>query len=208
MRKLGLALIGTAALALSSAASAVTFAGTTQGCLSLTAAPCAPSNTSTLAGLTFTTGTFNQDTSASGFAAIGSGNTDTLGFFTQDGSANNYTGDFFTLLVNFTAPAGVGGGGNYFANLIGQVTGAGANNGGVQVTFTNPTQTFTYGNGQTFTLTVNNVAVSGTGALAPITGYIQAGVPEPATWAMMLLGFGGIGMAMRRRRVPALAQLA
>ena len=26
------------------------------------------------------------------------------------------------------------------------------------------------------------------------------GVPEPATWAMMLLGFGGIGMAMRRRR--------
>lgn len=26
------------------------------------------------------------------------------------------------------------------------------------------------------------------------------GVPEPSTWAMMLLGFGGIGMAMRRRR--------
>jgi hypothetical protein len=26
------------------------------------------------------------------------------------------------------------------------------------------------------------------------------GVPEPATWAMMLLGFGGIGMAMRRSR--------
>jgi hypothetical protein len=25
-------------------------------------------------------------------------------------------------------------------------------------------------------------------------------VPEPATWAMMLLGFGGIGMALRRRR--------
>jgi hypothetical protein len=25
-------------------------------------------------------------------------------------------------------------------------------------------------------------------------------VPEPGTWAMMLLGFGGIGMAMRRRR--------
>jgi hypothetical protein len=34
-------------------------------------------------------------------------------------------------------------------------------------------------------------------------------VPEPATWAMMLLGFGGIGFAMRRRRRGlALAQIA
>jgi hypothetical protein len=27
------------------------------------------------------------------------------------------------------------------------------------------------------------------------------GVPEPATWAMMILGFGMIGAALRRRRV-------
>jgi hypothetical protein len=33
-------------------------------------------------------------------------------------------------------------------------------------------------------------------------------VPEPGTWALMLLGFGGIGLAMRRRRRPALAQIA
>ncbi|WP_308515780.1 PEPxxWA-CTERM sorting domain-containing protein [Sphingomonas flavescens] len=35
-------------------------------------------------------------------------------------------------------------------------------------------------------------------------------VPEPATWAMMLLGFGGIGMTMRRkqRRTGALMQVA
>jgi hypothetical protein len=32
-------------------------------------------------------------------------------------------------------------------------------------------------------------------------------VPEPATWAMMLVGFAGIGVAMRRRRKPVLAQL-
>jgi len=33
-------------------------------------------------------------------------------------------------------------------------------------------------------------------------------VPEPATWAMMLLGFGAIGMASRRSRKPVLAQIA
>jgi hypothetical protein len=39
---------------------------------------------------------------------------------------------------------------------------------------------------------------------------VNTGVPEPATWAMMLLGFGGIGMAMRRsrKRNPALLQIA
>ena len=30
-----------------------------------------------------------------------------------------------------------------------------------------------------------------------------APVPEPATWALMLLGFGAIGFAMRRRRKDA-----
>ena len=35
-----------------------------------------------------------------------------------------------------------------------------------------------------------------------------AAVPEPGTWGLMLLGFGGIGMAMRRRRRPAFAQIA
>ena len=33
-------------------------------------------------------------------------------------------------------------------------------------------------------------------------------VPEPATWAMMLIGFGATGYAIRRRRKPAIAQLA
>jgi hypothetical protein len=33
--------------------------------------------------------------------------------------------------------------------------------------------------------------------------HFGSSVPEPATWGMMLLGFGGIGIAMRRRRKPA-----
>jgi hypothetical protein len=31
------------------------------------------------------------------------------------------------------------------------------------------------------------------------------GVPEPATWAMMLLGFGGLGVMLRRKHVAATA---
>jgi hypothetical protein len=35
-----------------------------------------------------------------------------------------------------------------------------------------------------------------------------AGVPEPGTWAMMLLGFGAIGVALRRRRRGTQLQLS
>jgi hypothetical protein len=47
-----------------------------------------------------------------------------------------------------------------------------------------------------------NGGTSGTGSPVP-------GVPEPATWAMMMLGFAGIGMTLRRRRNgQVLAQVA
>ena len=42
-----------------------------------------------------------------------------------------------------------------------------------------------------------------------ITGITIASVPEPASWAMMLLGFGGMGVALRRRGKSAnVTQLA
>jgi hypothetical protein len=59
----------------------------------------------------------------------------------------------------------------------------------------NPTNTITITNGKG----VSNAAIYGFG---------PAAVPEPATWAMMLLGFGAIGVSMRRRRRVPLAQLA
>jgi hypothetical protein len=37
---------------------------------------------------------------------------------------------------------------------------------------------------------------------------VSPAIPEPGTWAMMLLGFGAVGYAMRRRRAPVLAQAA
>jgi hypothetical protein len=52
-------------------------------------------------------------------------------------------------------------------------------------------------NGQTF----GNVLLS--------SFAVTPNVPEPATWAMMLVGFGGIGFAMRRnRKSMGLAQAA
>lgn len=56
-------------------------------------------------------------------------------------------------------------------------------------------------------VTIWNDDVTGFG-FAAFRHDVASAVPEPATWSMMLLGFGAIGMAMRRARKPSLAQLA
>ena len=45
---------------------------------------------------------------------------------------------------------------------------------------------------------------SGASTLTISRASVVAAVPEPATWAMMLLGFGAIGFSVRRRR-PAVS---
>lgn len=54
-------------------------------------------------------------------------------------------------------------------------------------------------------LNLSDYSLSVGGVSAPLTagGNGAGGVPEPAAWAMMLLGFGGIGAAIRRRRSGA-----
>lgn len=45
---------------------------------------------------------------------------------------------------------------------------------------------------------------SGQNKISLVIGQTVAAVPEPATWAMMILGFGVVGAALRRpRRTPA-----
>ena len=48
-------------------------------------------------------------------------------------------------------------------------------------------------------------AQTGADLSVDVTGAITSGVPEPTSWAMMLVGFGGLGAAMRSRRKQAVA---
>jgi hypothetical protein len=45
----------------------------------------------------------------------------------------------------------------------------------------------------------------GTGGFFDTIAISNGGVPEPATWALMLMGFGGLGTAVRSRRKRTLA---
>lgn len=49
------------------------------------------------------------------------------------------------------------------------------------------------------TLTVNGFS-RGNGSYGGQLSFTPGAVPEPATWAMMIMGFGLVGSAMRRRR--------
>jgi hypothetical protein len=190
-----------------SAAVETTFVGYTDGCFGLACAPpTAPGpQTTTLAGLTYDNSTFNVIT-VGGFVAIGSGtsspNVNNLGSFFLTGNPFTYTGNQFDLRVTFTSPAGVSPNTTLVtANFIGAVTAV--NNGGVFINFDDIVHHFSFDGGGSFDFTVNDVSLTAGHNIA-VSGQIIsqiAAVPEPSTWAMMILGFAGVGfMAYRRSR--------
>jgi hypothetical protein len=75
---------------------------------------------------------------------------------------------------------------------------SGAANGAQTASNTNGVFEFTFSapvTGVTFSSSSNSLEIAS----------ISAGVPEPGVWAMMLVGFGGMGAMMRRRRAVAAA---
>ncbi|WP_293903543.1 choice-of-anchor K domain-containing protein [Phenylobacterium sp.] len=52
-------------------------------------------------------------------------------------------------------------------------------------------------------LTLDHIDISPVAASAGFIGHGLGAVPEPATWAMMILGFFGLGGALRTRRARA-----
>jgi hypothetical protein len=80
--------------------------------------------------------------------------------------------------------------------------GNGQNFFGIQATGTDRISTIAFDTNGTGVADLRQLRVGGVGSSV-------GAVPEPGTWAMMLLGFGGMGVAMRRRRrTSLLAQAA
>jgi hypothetical protein len=149
------------------------------------------------------------------------------GFASLDGQ--NWYEDDFTLSLDGAAIISgtwnLGGGGNdvVFSSPLGatfdNVSGNGLNitwNGG-QVNITAPLDLAAGSNKLTFgytSLAQGHAGFQGTGDEGwaahdiVVTQEGAGGVPEPASWALMLLGFGGLGAALRHQRRPQRAAVA
>lgn len=135
--------------------------------------------------------------SVSSFLAAGptSGSSATLTFLVTSnflsflwGSPDTYN----TLSINSTT-GGVTTTDNFTAAGLGFPVTNGAQNFSQYVRF----------DGTTAGTRINSVTFSNTPSIDAFESAnfsITAPVPEPATWALMLVGFGGIGFAMRRRK--------
>jgi len=187
MRKLVLGLIGASALALGSTAANASL--TVTACDPTLSGGCTQDNSLFPAQATISWS--DADVGASPFSA-------TIDF------NNTIGGDYFASLT--TGSPNV-----FFTTLTIYALVGGVQTGPALMQYSGgPTHAITllpasFGAGD-YRLTFGGTTTGGGGQAGSMT-FFQA-VPEPGTWALMLLGFGGIGMAMRRRRRPVLAQVA
>lgn len=98
-------------------------------------------------------------------------------------------------------PVGTGGTGNYLR--LGGIFTPGLVAG--SLIWDNPVQQITLANGSKFTVAFSNLhgVTFGDNATSTVTVTVDSIVPEPASWALMIGGFGMAGATLRRRRALA-----
>ena len=113
----------------------------------------------------------------------------------------------FTATGTFSAPAGFANVAATFSratlNGIDAIDFTSATLNGTSFDITAVNGIFTFGSvGPLALQETNTLSFSGfTGGNASFAGDLTfAAIPEPSTWALLLLGFGSIGMMIRRRR--------
>jgi hypothetical protein len=84
---------------------------------------------------------------------------------------------------------------------VGSALQAGSPSGTTPQTWKNFSTLYTANSTGPVTLAFNFAGLGNTAADFAVDKVSMAAVPEPATWAMMLLGFGIVGSAVRRRKV-------
>jgi hypothetical protein len=116
--------------------------------------------------------------------------------------STTYYAGFGTYVLLGGAPGGsqyLEGSDDFFVNFLVDAQGAPAAGRAANVEYSFTGFRATY-NTPLAVIVLNNVVDPGPGP-----GPGPGGVPEPATWAMLLIGFGAIGAATRQRRQRAVA---
>jgi hypothetical protein len=185
-----------AVLAWAPARAEVVFQGSAAGCFG---SGCMSFNSpATDFGLTYTGSSSFSGTTLNNVLLIGMApNVDNFGSFSLTSAINHTYSEVFNLAVSFNLPSGTSPSpGIFTVDLQGKISG---NGNKLDITWLDNTDAFTY-NGGTFTLMVQDLTIS-QGANVPIIGTLTAvsAVPEASTWAMMILGFMGVGFMAYRR---------
>jgi hypothetical protein len=146
-------------------------------------------NTSTVGGAASRVAGFAFDSTPNVHSSTGSGSP---------------SGSFDNINVNGSYPNGIGGVEVCLTGNAGNACSGGGNAGATLTTPATGSFNLVYGSSlSSVTLSdfyVRYQSLTGLGDIGSATGSEVPGVPEPATWAMLLIGFGAVGGTLRSRK--------